>query len=802
MTRFKNLLGVALLVVTLCYVPTIFATTTPKTPQPTTCVTATFSESGSQYWSKVSIVLRNNCGMSVDLQNSTFTFASSDSLNTSFWGTFGTLAYPTNTLQITSQASGTHLYTASLSLQFPQESWANTKLPNGQSITLTYSAANGNYDASSAKLYLSGSQPAQVGNINLSNSTAQPANVSQTYAAVNIVSDGTTITTSQVPWSGTFQATGLAPGAYTLQPVSVTDSSGNSYQGTANPSQVTVVANASVPTTISYQEIIQSGSVKIQMPVLPGLLTGYTTNPTIVLTRSDTGATVSQISAWNAVTTATPLANNMTYALSTPVINYNGASCTATISPVSVTSSSKTPPTAAVSYACVPAKQDVVTLSVSGAPSSTSSVIATLTPSNGASPVNSTIDLSNGTGASTVNLSNGVIYNVSLANISGYSATITPQPLTAGSHAKVTMAYQQATGGRVIAYLPGWKTPPTAQSLQAAGYTHIIVAFGVFGSTPANVGQIVSTFDTVSAAYIASLHAAGIKVLLSLGGASTSVAGTDVNFHNILANATAKGMTTAQFQMALIASIHSFVTQYGFDGIDFDIESGLGFGAGGTYANPGGDIAVLASIINQLHTTYPNLLISMAPQTANISPTAGMDGTWGNYASLIMQTHQSISWVGIQLYNTGCTFGLDQFCYPDANSATDQTNYSVAMAAGLLENWPATTSSGQATGFQPYISYLKPEQVVLGYPAPNTGGIVGVCSASNSNSDGSPAACIASVKKAVQCLRTGSTGCDTYKPPRAYPNIGGVFNWEVNYDQQNNFGFATGLKNCVINGDC
>lgn len=97
------------------------------------------------------------------------------------------------------------------------------------------------------------------------------------------------------------------------------------------------------------------------------------------------------------------------------------------------------------------------------------------------------------------------------------------------------------------------------------------------------------------------------------------------------------------------------------------------------------------------------------------------------------------------------------------------------MATDLLENWPAQVNN-QNTGFQPYISYLRPDQVVLGYPAPNAQG----------HSDGAPTTNISAIKNAIQCLRTGNAGCDQsiqgFKPPRAYSTIGGVFNWEVTYD--------------------
>ena len=328
---------------------------------------------------------------------------------------------------------------------------------------------------------------------------------------------------------------------------------------------------------------------------------------------------------------------------------------------------------------------------------------------------------------------------------------------------------------RIIGYLPGWKTPPAASDLAAAGYTHIIIAFGVFSTK--NPGQLVSAFDTVNKDYITALHNAGIKVLLSLGGASSSIPDTTTNFHDALTLA----KSPEAFQQVFIQSLETFKTQYGFDGFDFDIEQGLT--AGGTFTTPQGDIAVLANIINSLHAKYPDLLLTLVPQVANIAATQGYSETWGNYSALVMQTHASLAWVGIQLYNTGCAYGIDGFCYDPNN--TSSPDFSVAMATDLLTNWPKYDSAQRLTGFQPYISYLKPTQVVLGYPSPNA----------QNQSDGSPVTPTSTIKQAIQCLKTGIAGpnsCGTYVPPKDNINgtFGGVFNWEVTYDQANGFKFA------------
>lgn len=755
-------------------------------PQPTTCINANFSAAGNSNWQTISLKLTNNCSQPVDFQNSTITFSNASTLNNvTFWGNFSPLSYPTNTLQISSQPQGTGNYLSALSLQFPTYPGANSRLPQGSSFTIIYGAPKADYIANSVNVYLG--SPAVTGSINLINSTAQPNNVTQPYALVKLTLNGNAVSTVQVPWSGQQTLSGLAAGTYVISPTNVTDSNGLVYQGTANPLNVTVTANSTSSSTLSYAALPVTGQINIHSGALPTQLSGYTGIPVVTLTRSDNNSASTASVNWNATTIVNQLANGVSYSFTTPHINYNGYDCAPSFAPTSAIAAASAP-TVQLTYTCTQVAQDNVPINISGAPSSTSSINVTFTPSGNAAPVSQVIALTNGSGSGTVPLTEGVIYTVSVPTISGYTISYSPQPLTASSTASETITYTQSasgSGGRIIGYLPGWVAPPSASALAQAGYTHVLIAFGVFSTTAA--GQISPAFDAVTQAYIQSLHSAGIKVLLSLGGASTSVPNTTVDFHQVVSAAS----STAAFEQTFISSLEGLITQYNFDGFDFDIESGLN--AGGTFTNPTGDIAVLANIINTMHTNHPSLLLTLAPQIANISATSGFDATWGNYASLVMQTHQSLAWVGIQMYNSGCAYGINLICYDPNNSSSPDA--SVAMATDLLANWPAKTSTGQSTGFQPYISHLTPSQVVLGYPAPNASG----------SSDGSPAAVISTIKRAIQCLRTGvvsATSCDTYVPPQAYPGFGGVFDWEIIHDEENNYNFATSLVNCVINGNC
>jgi chitinase len=339
-----------------------------------------------------------------------------------------------------------------------------------------------------------------------------------------------------------------------------------------------------------------------------------------------------------------------------------------------------------------------------------------------------------------------------------------------------------AAGGRIVGYLPGYKpTDIPPMDLVNAGYTHVIVAFATFNAS--QPGALVIDFPYITPQKVQALKQAGLKVLISLGGALTNTPGATVNFHQI--------STISNFTAKFVASIEQLVKIYAFDGVDFDIETG--------FTNDGSpsDVDNLAAVIKLLHQNNPNMLISLVPQAANISP-AQTRGTWigiyGSYSNLAMQTYQCLTWSGIQIYNTGGMNGINDQEY--SNMDPKNVDFSVAMAVDMLENWPSKQPNGQPSGFPPYKSFLRDDQVLLGYPAPNAEG----------NSDGGPNKPNIAIKQIIKCLRGGyadhSLCADYYPPYRNYPKIGGVFNWEITYDQNNHFKFASELKDCIKANQC
>ncbi|HVT63397.1 MAG TPA: glycosyl hydrolase family 18 protein, partial [Legionellaceae bacterium] len=676
-------------------------------------------------------------------------------------------------------------YLSTLNLHFPSYVGSSSSLPKGASFQIIFGNNTAAYVAGSTNVYLQATAGGS-GTLKLVNKTTKPSNVNQTYGLVHLTQNGQSLPDVQVPWGATQTLNNLSIGSYSVMPQNVVDTFGKTYQGTASPSTITIENSKTVTSNLNYTAIQTPGSLNIKLSPLPDGLGGYSANPSVIISQISNGSSVTKSIPWGTTTNVSQLTIGNTYGFSTPDITYNGNHCTAIFNPSTLIAAGQNAPITQLIYNCVQVQQDMVTINIQNAPTTLSTLKITLTPNNNGLPISQTINLNNGSGSTTLSLPDGGIYTLQTDTVSGYTANFSLQPLTVTPEAVATISFSKSnvTEGRIIGYLPGWKTPPAAQDLAAAGYTHILVAFGVFStSTP---GAIVSAFDTVTPAYVQSLHQHNIKVLLSLGGASSSIANTSVDFHAVLSAAS----SSDTFKQNFINSLKNYINTYGFDGFDIDIEHGLI--PSGTFTHPQGDIALLADIINTMYAQKPGILITLAPQVANISATSGFDQTWGNYASLIRQTYQSLAWVGIQLYNTGCAYGLDQVCYDQTQ--TNSPNFSVAMAADLLENWPSQLPNGRATGFQPYIANLQPSQVVLGYPAPNISGA----------SDGAAVIPTSTIKRAVECLKTATvsaSSCDTYISPKAYGTIGGVFNWEVTYDQNNNFRFAKDLQ-CAVRGIC
>ncbi|MDX1901779.1 MAG: cellulase family glycosylhydrolase [Gammaproteobacteria bacterium] len=441
---FKKILMMLLILLPI----NIFAAQTSLTnvlaPQPTTCISSSFSATGDNYWKTVSLKLTNQCGKAVDFQDVSVTFKSLSTINTGFWGNFSTLPWPSGSLQITSQTDPTGGYISSFNLHFPTQQ-GSTMLAAGSNIVIIYGVAKDNHVDGSTKVYLS--TPAQTGTVNFTNQTTRPDTTVPTTATIHLKSGTTTVTDVALPWKGSKTVTDVAAGlSYNVTADSVKDSSGASWTATISPATFTLTAGATQQVSVSYAKQASTGGLIIQFPTVPSEISGYTKAPVAEIKLN--GSTTQNVTgSWNNSVTVNNLVAGNVYSFSSPTIEYNNMTCATSFNPATLTAvSGSSLPTTALSYTCTPVKQITATLNVSGAPTTLGSVTVSLTPSDGSTPVTRAVTLQNGQGTATTSLIQGKIFQVSIPAVDGYTVTYAPQPLSATSNVTENITLQASSG--------------------------------------------------------------------------------------------------------------------------------------------------------------------------------------------------------------------------------------------------------------------------------------------------------------------------------------------------------------------
>ncbi|MFE6521367.1 chitinase [Streptomyces sp. NPDC057794] len=249
-----------------------------------------------------------------------------------------------------------------------------------------------------------------------------------------------------------------------------------------------------------------------------------------------------------------------------------------------------------------------------------------------------------------------------------------------------------------------------------AHYDIIAVSFADATATP---GAVSFTLDSAGLngytveqfkADVKTKQAAGKKVIISVGGERGTVSVNDAASAANFAN-----------------SVWSVMQEYGFDGVDIDLENGLN----ATY---------MTQALRALSAKAgPSLIITMAPQTID------MQSTSNSYFQTALNIKDILTVVNMQYYNSGSMLGCDGKVYSQGT-----VDFLTALACIQLENG------------------LAPSQVGLGVPASTRaagGGYV------------SPTV----VTNALDCL-TKATNCGSFKPPRTYPALRGAMTWSTNWD--------------------
>jgi chitinase len=222
---------------------------------------------------------------------------------------------------------------------------------------------------------------------------------------------------------------------------------------------------------------------------------------------------------------------------------------------------------------------------------------------------------------------------------------------------------------------------------------------------------------------IQTLHGQGRFVLLSVGGQNGSFA-----------------LTSASMAANFANSAYALMRQYGFDGIDIDMENVI------TSAN----YTYVETALRQLSSMAGSkLIVTMAPQTIDMLPSFP---TLDNYLQIARDLGSIITMVNTQYYNSGSMPGLNGVNYSEGS-----VDFITSQADAVLQ-------------------YLSPGQVGLGLPASPSaagGGYV------------SPTV----VNAALDCLTQG-INCGSYTPVGKYPSLRGAMDWSTNWDASNGNNFS------------
>ncbi|MGW8061746.1 chitinase [Streptomyces ziwulingensis] len=247
-------------------------------------------------------------------------------------------------------------------------------------------------------------------------------------------------------------------------------------------------------------------------------------------------------------------------------------------------------------------------------------------------------------------------------------------------------------------------------------YDIIAVSFADATTTPGAV-----TFNLDSAglggytveqfkADVRAKQAAGKKVIISVGGEKGTVSVNDA-------------ASAANFA----DSVYAVMQEYGFDGVDIDLENGL---------NP----TYMTQALRALSAKAgPDMILTMAPQTID------MQSTSGSYFRTALNVKDILTVVNMQYYNSGSMLGCDGKVY-----AQGTVDFLTALACIQLENG------------------LDPSQVGLGLPA-------------STRAAGGGYVAPSVVNAALDCLTKG-TNCGSFKPSKTYPGLRGAMTWSTNWD--------------------
>ncbi|MFG2223827.1 chitinase [Streptomyces sp. NPDC048644] len=277
----------------------------------------------------------------------------------------------------------------------------------------------------------------------------------------------------------------------------------------------------------------------------------------------------------------------------------------------------------------------------------------------------------------------------------------------------------------VTGYWQNFDNGATVQKLKDVDDAYDIIAVS-FADATGKPGEVTFKLDPAVGygsdddfkADIKAKQAAGKSVILSVGGEKGAVSVSD--------SASAENFA---------ASLNKLMDDYGFNGVDIDLENGLN----STY---------MTQALKAVHAKHSDVVVTMAPQTID------MQSPQNEYFKTALGIKDFLTAVNMQYYNSGSMIGCDGNVYSQGT-----VDFLTGLACIQLENG------------------LDASQVGIGVPA-------------SSSAAGGGYVAPSVVNDALDCLTKGS-GCGSFKPSKTYPGLRGAMTWSTNWDASNGNAFAS-----------
>ncbi|HVD97764.1 MAG TPA: glycosyl hydrolase family 18 protein [Cytophagaceae bacterium] len=326
-------------------------------------------------------------------------------------------------------------------------------------------------------------------------------------------------------------------------------------------------------------------------------------------------------------------------------------------------------------------------------------------------------------------------------------------------------SYAQLPAPALVGYYESWGTLKMSQA--HANYNVIVVSFAVPKKPPTYTSTCTcdmiysypSSAYTSNAAFIAdidALHAAGKKVILSIGGANDPI---------FLANTT--DMNTFITSMNAIFAAYS----YKFDGMDLDLETTSMTSIPNTWtmSSPAAAQTNMVNAVKSIMANYQTnagkkMLLTMAPEVlyvnGGISFSSQPNG--GKFLPILDGLRNELDMLNMQLYNTGSMYGRDGAVY---NSATG--DFATSQNETVVTGFTLNSGKGTFTG-------IPANKIGFGLPAN-----------ASTNTAGSGFLNYTDICLAVKYFKglIAKPAGWSYTMTTSYPNLGGLMTWDINEDK-------------------